>query len=242
MTRILRRGAILVVCAALGLWASQSALSVPASQAAAAGGGTFQIEVPPGKGPQGAPGGAAAAVPANCSTWHELYPTFCNYHHQDAYTDNGDGVISACDFITFDGGLPQHIDWVGPTYFFDVVTITGTYRVVMEPSGAHNPNNPVCEMWHVVYAQAGSGFFHCDTVHIDVWTDKDGSGGLSTGDQITISTTVLILRSIGLDIITSSGAGSDIPALNEWGVLALALLVIALGLVVMSRRVRTKSA
>lgn len=248
MTKHVRRGAILIVCAAVAFWATQST-GATTKPLARFGGGSFQIETSAGKGGvQRAPGGTTAYVPPNCSNWHELFPTWCNYHHQSGYKDNADGVMSACDSIAFDGGPYQHIDWVGPTYFFDVVTDTVTWRVVFEPSGSHDPGNPVCEYWHVIYVgmivdpPADLGLEYCDIVHIDGWDDVDDSGGLSEGDTITIVTTTYVLRHIGVDIITSPSINADIPTLNEWGVLALALIVMALGLFVMSRRSRTRTA
>ena len=52
------------------------------------------------------------SVPNDCSTWHELWPTYCIMHHQDSYEDDGDGLISPCDYFTLDG-VRYHIDWVG---------------------------------------------------------------------------------------------------------------------------------
>lgn len=62
------------------------------------------------------PGGKIEQIPANCSTWHELYPGYCNPHHQDGWEDNGDGVISACDYVLI-GGVWCHIDRVGLNIF-----------------------------------------------------------------------------------------------------------------------------
>lgn len=63
---------------------------------------------------------AAFRIPVNCSWWHELFPRFCVRHHQAAYGDNGDGVISPCDIIVLKsifGTVKYHIRWVGPTYY-----------------------------------------------------------------------------------------------------------------------------
>ncbi len=40
-----------------------------------------------------------------CTIWHETWPDYCASHHQSDYIDNGDGVISVCDHIGFDGVL-----------------------------------------------------------------------------------------------------------------------------------------
>jgi hypothetical protein len=64
-------------------------------------------------------------IPPNHSLWHELAPTFCRMHEQRGYLDNGDGIISICDWFNLkdpDTGIISgfHIEWVGPTFWLDV--------------------------------------------------------------------------------------------------------------------------
>lgn len=132
-----------------------------------------------------APGGpvvnkVAGDIPADCATWHELYPAFCLYHHQDAYGDNGDGVVSACDGIKLDGAC-YHITHVGPTYWTTCYPPDGSnpYTVVFEPVETTG-GNPVCEIWHEVYPE------FCNTIHVDSFHDGDANGRVSVCDEIDV--------------------------------------------------------
>jgi hypothetical protein len=55
-----------------------------------------------------------------CTYWHELYPEFCNEYHIEGWEDNGDGLLSPCDFVDL-ALLPT-----GPTeeYHVEYVTVT----------------------------------------------------------------------------------------------------------------------
>ena len=132
--------------------------------------------------PQLAPGVLDAgqggpAIPADCSTWHELWPSFGAAHHQDSYDDaNGDNEMSVCDNFVLDG-TTLHVDWVGPTYHF--VPVAGGYDVWTEPSldPEHDPGNPIGETWHQVYPN------FCFEFPIEGWEDN-GDGTLSPCDII----------------------------------------------------------
>ncbi len=74
----------------------------------------------------------------DCTPWHELWPQTCAVSHQDAWDDsNNDGCLSACDFIVLDG-VRYHVDWVGPTFYFDGCDF------ILEPIDQWDPNNPIC--------------------------------------------------------------------------------------------------
>ena len=127
-------------------------------------------------------------LPANCSTWHELYPNFCLSHHQDGYTDNGDGVVSACDNIVLDG-ITYHIDWAGPTYKLEYFSSTSYW----EPVG-QTGNDPYCSTWHQVHPM------FCQTGHVDGWEDTDLSGTVTACDYITIGGITYHVAGVQLDI------------------------------------------
>ena len=57
-------------------------------------------------------------IPPFCATWHEISPVFCRTYHQDGFADNGDGVVSPCDFIILNG-VTYHVDSAGPTVYLD---------------------------------------------------------------------------------------------------------------------------
>ena len=112
-------------------------------------------------------------LPANCSTWHELYPSFCLPHHQDDFTDNGDGVLSACDYIVLDG-IRYHVDWVGPTYELEYGS-PGYWEPI------DTGTNPICQTWHQVHPQ------FCVTGHVSDWADANGNGIVDACDYVWIN-------------------------------------------------------
>ena len=142
----------------------------------------------------GAPGRADVPVTPVCSTWHELYPSFCLNHHQDGYADDGDGFISACDWIVLDA-VNCHIDWVGPTYH--LVSITDQrLEMYLEPQEGAPGRNPVCETWHEVYPD------YCVLRHVDGWEDN-GDGSLGPCDIIYFAGEPWHLADVGLNIIVT---------------------------------------
>ncbi|MBM3319887.1 MAG: hypothetical protein FJY73_04350 [Candidatus Eisenbacteria bacterium] len=124
-------------------------------------------------------------IPGDCATWHELYPNYCIPHHQDAYQDNGDGVVSVCDYIILDG-IRYHIIWVGPTYFTDDGHV---WEPVGDPSGS-----PICQDWHMVYP------VYCHVAHVDDW-DDNYDGVLGDCDHVLIDGSWVHIDRVGLDII-----------------------------------------
>jgi len=135
--------------------------------------------------------GPGREVPANCSTWHELYPQFCLPHHQDSYCDNGDGFISACDGLVLDG-TSYHIDWVGPTYILEYSGLVSYW----EPMGSSG-SDPVCSTWHQVYPD------FCFASHVDMWEDTDGSCTVNACDFVTLGGVLYHVQDVQLDIQTS---------------------------------------
>ncbi|MFH1680961.1 MAG: hypothetical protein ABIH26_09995 [Candidatus Eisenbacteria bacterium] len=47
-----------------------------------------------------------------CQDWHMVYPDYCYTVHIDDWDDNGDGVLSECDYVSYEGTW-HHIDRVG---------------------------------------------------------------------------------------------------------------------------------
>ena len=127
----------------------------------------------PGAGPRTL--SLAAPIPPNSVSWHELYPTLNANHAQESYTDDGDGVISAGDFLRLDG-MDYRILWAGPTYFVTIGSTTHAW----EPSlGPHDPAQPVGETWNEVLPTFGS------SIAVTSWGDN-GTGVLDPGDDLTI--------------------------------------------------------
>lgn len=164
-------------------------------------------------GPQPMFGATATnAVPGNCSVWHELYPNYCAPHHQTNYEDNGDGVVSVCDFIYLDG-VCFHIDWVGPTYYMTRLTPAPQVQGAAEPVTTNSGEDPVCETWHWVWPN------YCDEFHVDSWYDN-GNHILDPCDEIdhvlqTGVTEVWHIDRIALNIKVSLGPTESRP--STWG-------------------------
>jgi len=124
----------------------------------------------------------------NCSTWHELWPNFCAVSHQDDFEDNGDGVLSPCDYIHLDGHR-LHVDWVGPTYWLDC-------DLILEPIDPQ-PGDPVCQEWIEIWPNYGNLW------HVDNW-DDNGDGEVGVCDFIVVSgvgmTFTCHITEVGLNI------------------------------------------
>jgi hypothetical protein len=147
------------------------------------------------------PANGKAGIPGNCSTWHELYPVYCQSHHQVAYEDNGDTVISECDNITLEDEqgnvITCHIETVVPTYFLSGSDPSQEMVVEGEvPPGT----SPVCQTWHEVYPN------HCQPWHVDEWEDANTDGVVSECDFVVIGGVEWHIDRIGIDIIADPGS------------------------------------
>lgn len=150
------------------------------------------------------PGAVSDAIPETCTNWNELYPAYGAPHHQDGYEDNGDNVISPCDYIILDG-LRWHIVWVGPTYFMSCGVLNGAFEPTVEQAGT----DPTCEVWHQVWPD------FCQASHVDDWIDN-GDGVLSVCDVVLLPETgYWHIDEIGLDIIVEPSPTSTEDA--SWG-------------------------
>jgi hypothetical protein len=193
MSRLLSRTSLLV----LGVIALVGFSLLPAQPLTASGTvvvptANFDIDasIVPGQG---------WAIPADCSVWHELYPNWCTPHHQMSYDDSDhDGLVSVCDNIIEDGGSAcWHIEKVSTTYFFSPVA--GGGQNAGEPSGTDPGSSPVCDQWHIVFAD-GPPFSYCQSVHIEGWEDNNHNGVLDVCDNIQILGGWYHIDRIGCDV------------------------------------------
>lgn len=171
---------LLITGLASGIALGVVALLVASKPAPVSAGVATQLHVElvvpaaPGKG---AGAFRVAPIPPNGSGWHELFPAFCTTYTQDDYTDNGDGIVSACDIIKL-SGVDYHIVWAGPTYWTTCETpgVPPT-TVVYEPTQPTSGGNPICEIWHEIWPN------FCGQIHIEDWQDN-GDGTLSPCDFV----------------------------------------------------------
>jgi hypothetical protein len=145
--------------------------------------------------------GSGWVIPANCSNWHELYPTLCMNHHQWGYEDtNQDGLVSVCDnIIETPYALCWHIDAVMTTYFFSPVQ--GGSQHTGE-SSRHPGEGPICDNWHIISDY--SPFYFCQSVHIDDWYDANGNGILDVCDNVLIGGIWYHIDGVGCDVQVSN--------------------------------------
>ncbi|MFC1969843.1 hypothetical protein ACFLVV_01335 [Chloroflexota bacterium] len=115
--------------------------------------------------------------------WHELWPFFCKEYHLSGWEDNGDGVLSYCDWIDIyekpNGAVkPYHVEEVTITLN---VTLDGE-RMFIELEGGYNAtvlDNPEGTQWHEILPcfcreyevvwwidSCATGLSYCDTVHL----------------------------------------------------------------------------
>ncbi|MFH1680960.1 MAG: hypothetical protein ABIH26_09990 [Candidatus Eisenbacteria bacterium] len=150
---------------------------------------------------KGAPSGYD--LPPDCSVWKQIYPNPALQHHQDAIEDNGDTLLSACDFIHLDGSR-YHITWVGPTYWVKRLAEAAAFEPEKEPTG----KNPTCETWHEVYPQ------FCTPHHIEEWEDN-GDGFLSPCDVVVMDGIACHIEKIELNIIVEPAPSATEE--ESWG-------------------------
>jgi len=121
------------------------------------------------------------------STWHELYPNYCNNLVMTSHTDNGDGALSASDQVDFLNETDGYTYW----YHVDAVTVTihWTFKTPVTGLGdgePYEPNsievtdgipNPIGTTWHQLYPDYSREFV------ITSHEDSDGDGALDPSEQ-----------------------------------------------------------
>jgi len=132
-------------------------------------------------------------IPGPNSIWHEIYPSYCDYYQQTGYGDNGDGIVSPCDWITL-GDTRYHIVDVIPTYFF----ATEDGPLIFEGTIPYSDElkDPTCQTWIQVYPPED----YMRQVHVDRWVDG-GDGSFNQCDDVEIEGVLLHVEGIGLDIV-----------------------------------------
>lgn len=65
-----------------------------------------------------------------CEVWHEIFPNFCQETHVESWQDNGDGVLSPCDIVDWQG-MNYHLDRIG----LNIIVVPGPVSVDPESWG-----------------------------------------------------------------------------------------------------------
>jgi hypothetical protein len=171
------------------------------------------------------PGGSSSlpwSIPANGTRWERYTPGPWASLVQEAYTDNGDGVMSAGDEVVLDG-TQYPITRVGPAAYckgsvFNAVVdeeIYLGYFVLLPPSGF------VPEMWSgpwSVYSLEGQPYDW--PIENCYWVDLDEDGILSAGDRLgEIEWTTY--RVFTIELVTVAAQVADFGAVSveptTWG-------------------------
>jgi hypothetical protein len=128
------------------------------------------------------------------STWHELYPYYCNNLVMTSHVDNGDGELSASDQVDF---LNETDGW---TYWYhvDAVTVTIHWTFKVDETTPTDPAElgdgepyefntvevvedsipePIGSTWHQIYPD------YCREFVITSHDDTDGDGALDPSEQ-----------------------------------------------------------
>ena len=138
--------------------------------------------------------------------WHELWPFFCKEYHLSGWEDNGDGVLSHCDWIDIyekpDGALkPYHVEEVTITLN---VTLDGE-RMFLEAESGYDPgilSAPNSTQWHEILP------CFCRDYEVVGWTDNCATG-LSPSDSILLenkqtgNVTDCDVEGVAIDIIVT---------------------------------------
>lgn len=117
--------------------------------------------------------------------WNELYPTFGNRYHIIDWIDNGDGLLSPNDKVTFDTDQTAPYTVTDVTLTLNVTLIDNpTQRMYIEFTGGfplmwEPKTNPVGTLWHEFYP------VYSPLYEISKW-DDNCNGVLSYCDNITL--------------------------------------------------------
>jgi hypothetical protein len=119
--------------------------------------------------------------------WHELWPFFCKEYHLSSWEDNGDGVLSHCDWIDIyekpDGALKRyHVEDV--TITLNVTLVDVGDRMFIELKGGYNASalkEPVVTRWHEIYP------CFCNRYDLMGWSNINVSPELDAGDMIWLA-------------------------------------------------------
>ena len=102
-----------------------------------------------------------------CTYWHEVFPEYSNVYHIIGWEDNGDGILSPCDYIEVNNTE------TGELFYWHVEDVA-TDLILTEKIAS-----PYCTYWHELYPN------YCERFHVAGWEDN-GDGILSPCDKIEL--------------------------------------------------------
>ena len=117
--------------------------------------------------------------------WHELWPNFCERWELTSWFDNGDGILSVCDYVDFTNVYTSewrkfHLEWIGPTLELEWETDTFYVEYICHDYPLVDTIfDPINTWWHEVHPN------YCESWRIIGWTDN-GNGFLDYCDWIEI--------------------------------------------------------
>jgi hypothetical protein len=120
------------------------------------------------------------------SSWHELYPTYCDIYDVLEWEDNGNGILDYCDYLWMDDAMWYHVEDVTLTLWLDSKgpedSMYIDYDCCEDEIPPYDPvpwPDAIGTQWHEIYP------VFCNRYQITDVVDN-GDGVLSVSDQITL--------------------------------------------------------
>jgi hypothetical protein len=164
-------------------------------------------------------GPAKQTIPPDGTMWHELVPVFCQQWQQTAYLDNGDGMISICDWMNLTdpntGAVNGfHIEWVGPTYWLDA-NGDGTWDPdndeIYEPTLPYDDVIEVCDMWEMIYPIQEPDW------HVTAWEDTDQNGVPNACDWVWLGAIGFHIIDVTVNVRVGPPGDPVVIEQSTWG-------------------------
>ncbi|MFN0150652.1 MAG: hypothetical protein ACKVU1_08075 [bacterium] len=137
--------------------------------------------------------GASFTPTPDGSNWHELAPLYCANRVQTGFTDNGDNVVSAGDYIFLDG-VRFRVTSSGPVVYLDCSA--GLNPTIAAPlDGAISEGDLTPETtWIEIYPEFGELL---GEIEVD---SENGDGVLSVCDYVSLGPITCHVKRVGCDI------------------------------------------
>lgn len=177
-------------------------------------------------------------APSICTDWVEMHPTYGAEHHQnEPWFDNGDSVISVCDYVNLGDSYTWHVEYHGVNFELKCIAFPGSTLWVRPPKsapggGLHTiaSSDPTCQIWHEIYPT------YCSGLHIEGWLDN-GDGIIDLCDDLLIGGQSWHIENATWGFELSNLEG--VPSTGRAGTFALvALLALASAILIIRARKR----
>ena len=151
-------------------------------------------------------------IPPTGSVWHTLLPDadFCSEHIQETYEDNGDGEVSAGDYITLTG---ERFLVARRCFLYHLHALEGNPSPA--PDVVAESENPLfipvfCVVNHITIPP----LMYCAWLHYAIHEDKNGNGIVDVGDELVTDEDLpgdwrIENITLGIEIVPETGVGDE---------------------------------